>query len=471
MIKKVKQTIRKYNLLKKGERVVVAVSGGPDSTACLTVLASIAGDMDLELIVAHFNHGLRGKESDRDEQYSRRLAKKLGLLFCAGKLNKRIPAKGVSPEDFYRRQRYAFLEKTASGHRAQKIALGHHLNDQAETVLLNLLRGSGLEGLKGFLPIRDGRIIRPLIEISGQEIISFLEQAGMAYCRDSSNESGQYLRNRMRTELIPFLKDKYNPRIEENLAQMAEILRREDDFIRQHTAAVAKKIILQKKTGYAALNIKAVKKIAEAIRWRLLKNVMEDLTLSGNGISFLHVQAVNDLVTKNASGRRIALPDGIEARREYDQLILEKKRTRSPKNQYAYVMNVPGNIHVKERGLMIKATLVQNVKTNVPRKKNSVCLDWSKIEPPLVIRNRRDGDRIQPLGMSGRQKIKKYFIDHKIPADQRDGIMLLVDRLSVVYMENGHMSDRVKLLPTTKTLLKLVMTPDRTAGKGSGLPE
>ncbi|HNQ65535.1 MAG TPA: tRNA lysidine(34) synthetase TilS [Smithella sp.] len=470
MIKKVKQTIEKFDLLKKGERVVVAVSGGPDSTACLTVLASIAGDMDLELIVAHFNHGLRGKESDRDEQFARRLAKKLGLVFYAGKLNKKIRVKGISPEDFYRRQRYAFLEKTAAKHRAQKIALGQHLNDQAETVLLNLLRGSGLEGLKGFLPIREGRIIRPLIEVSAQEIISFLEQSGMAYCRDSSNESSQYLRNQIRAELIPFLKGKYNPRIEENLAQMAEILRREDDFIRQHAAAAAKKTMQQKKAGSVALNIHAVKKIPEAIRWRLLKMLLEDLTPSGDGISFLHVNAVNDLTQKNASGKKITLPAGIEARREYDQLILEKKRTRPKKNQYAYVMSVPGTVHVKERGLTIKATLVKKIKTDLSRMKNTACLDWSKIAPPLVVRNRRDGDWIQPLGMRGRQKIKKYFIDHKIPVAQRDDLLLLVDRLSVVYIEHRHISDRVKISPATKSVLKLAITPDRPVGKGSKPP-
>ena len=166
MIKKVNQTIEKYNLLEKGERVVVALSGGPDSTALLAVLASIAQALDLSLIVAHFNHGLRGAESDEDEKFSRDLSEKMGLSFVSGKMDQRKGNKGISPEDFYRRQRYDFLNKIAEDYQAQKIALGHNLQDQAETVLLNLLRGSGLEGLKGFLPIRDGKFIRPLMEIS-----------------------------------------------------------------------------------------------------------------------------------------------------------------------------------------------------------------------------------------------------------------------------------------------------------------
>ncbi|MFZ2398096.1 MAG: tRNA lysidine(34) synthetase TilS, partial [Smithella sp.] len=164
MIEKVRSTIDKYNLLEKGERVVVALSGGPDSTVLLEVLALVAQEVDLSLIIAHFNHGLRGAESDEDEIFSRNLSGKRGFVFVSGKMDQKKKGKGFSPEDFYRRERYKFLNKVAEEYQAQKIALGHNMQDQAETVLLNLLRGSGLEGLKGFLPIREGRYIRPLIE-------------------------------------------------------------------------------------------------------------------------------------------------------------------------------------------------------------------------------------------------------------------------------------------------------------------
>jgi tRNA(Ile)-lysidine synthase len=204
MIEKIRKTIKKYDLLEKGERVIVALSGGPDSTALLTVLVSKARELDLCLIVAHYNHGLRGMASDEDEQFSRELAESLGLIFVSGKMEQEKAAKGISPEDFYRRQRYVFLEKVASDYQAQKIALGHNLQDQAETVLLNLLRGSGLEGLKGILPKREGKIIRPLIEISRQEIISFLEKSGISYRKDSSNENRMYLRNQIWREWLKY---------------------------------------------------------------------------------------------------------------------------------------------------------------------------------------------------------------------------------------------------------------------------
>jgi tRNA(Ile)-lysidine synthase len=190
MIPKVVSTIEKYNLLEKGDCVVVALSGGPDSTALLAVLSTIAPDLGLTLIAAHFNHGLRGRESDEDEEFSRELAQRLGTAFRTGRMEPINDSRGVSPEDYYRRQRFDFLNKVAAGLHVQKIALGHNLQDQAETVLLNLLRGSGIEGLKGILPKRDGNIIRPLIEVSRREIIAYLNKKGISCRHDSSNESG-----------------------------------------------------------------------------------------------------------------------------------------------------------------------------------------------------------------------------------------------------------------------------------------
>lgn len=454
MLKKVYQTIEKYNLLERGNRVVVALSGGPDSTALLAVLGRLARKMDLTLIVAHFNHGLRGRESDADEKFSRDLAKQMGLPFCPGKMGDIKNKKGVSPEDFYRRQRYDFLEKVAKDYRAQKIALGHNLQDQAETVLLNLLRGSGLEGLKGFLPKRDGKIIRPLMEISRTEIISFLNKSEIAYRQDSSNENVIYLRNKIRRELLPYLKEKYNPRIEENLAQMAQILRVEDEFIQTQVAKALRSPSVQLTPRRIALKIEFLHTLSPAVRWRLFKTVLEDLSPAKNGITFLHVQSLENLTQKNKSGKKAVLPLKIEARREYDDLILERKKASPEQPQYKYVLNVPGTTYIKEKKITVKAELVKKRRVDFSSK-NQIYLDWDEIKQPVVIRNRRDGDWFQPLGMTGRQKIKDFFIDHKIPLNRRDEILLMADCVSVVYIENMHLNDRVKITPKTKNALKL----------------
>ncbi len=454
MIKKVQQTIEKYNLLKKGESVVVALSGGPDSTALLTVLFTIAQKMNLKLIVAHFNHRLRGREADADEKFSRDLAQKMDLHFFSGSMDKKSKKKGISPEDFYRRQRYDFLDKVAKDNGAQKIAIGHNMNDQAETVLLNLLRGSGLEGLKGFLPKRDGKIVRPLVEISRQEIISFLEAAGISYRVDKTNKDDVHLRNKIRMQLIPYLKENYNSKIEENLAQMAAILRNEDEFIKGYTAKMLQSPAIQKGETCVLLKVNLVKKMPVAIRWRLFKTILEDLSPENNGISFAHVVSLDDLMKKSASGRKVVLPMKLEARREYDDLILEKQKTSSGPVIFKRALVIPGSTYIKEKNLVVKSRIIK--KRNIDfGNRDVIYLDLDKLHLPVTVRNRREGDWFQPLGMTGRQKLKKYFIDHKILPSRRDEILLFVDKLSVICIETMHLNERVKISPQTNNVLKL----------------
>jgi|BarGraIncu01121A_1022015.scaffolds.fasta_scaffold02621_4 tRNA(Ile)-lysidine synthase len=455
MIKKVIKTIEKYKLLDKEDRVVAALSGGPDSTALLVALVQIAKQLDFSIIVAHYNHGLRGTSSDEDEKYSQELAIKLGLIFVSGKMDQKLRQKGKSPEDFYRQQRYQFLDKVAEDYNAQKIALGHNIQDQAETVLLNLLRGSGLGGLKGILPMREGKFIRPLIEVSRGEIIAFLSEAGISYCQDSSNESKIYLRNKIRFELIPYLKEKFNPRIEENLAQMAEILRQDDEYIRNSVQEALKSTYIQNQSNrIISLNIEYIKGLAPAIRSRLFKKILESLNPEKNGFSFSNIKALERLAQVTESGKRISLPLGIEAKREYDSLILERDKICLKQVDYEYPVNIPGIIHVKEtnRTISIEKTFRDKIDQH---NKNKVYLDLDKIQQPVILRNRRDGDRFQPLGMKGRQKIKSLFINQKIPRNKRNEVMLLVDRNSVIWIENIHLSERVKISPQTINILAL----------------
>lgn len=454
MIAKIHKTIKKYGLLEKGDSVVVGVSGGPDSIALLTGLVHLMKQYDLKLTVAHFNHGLRGRESDADEKYSRDLAEKLGLNFCAGNMDRKKNKKGLSPEDFYRRQRYDFLYKTAADYKARKIALGHHLNDQAETVLLNMLRGSGREGLKGILPMREGKIIRPLLETSRQEIISFLRKSHIPYREDSSNPNRVYLRNKIRAGLIPYLKKNYNPVIEETLAQTAEILRVENEFIEQCVDRALRSPDFQYASGRVSAQIDFLNRLPAAICRRVFKNILEDLAPSGNGIFFIHIRSVEDLLRQSASGKKLILPQGIQVRKEYDRLIFAKKNAFQKMARFDYVMDIPGAVIIKERGLKVSASMVRKSGIDLSAR-DKIYLDFERIKQPLRIRNRRNGDWFQPLGMNGRQKLKDFFIDHKIPAGRRDEIILLVDGISVIYIENMHLNDRVKITPQTKKVLEI----------------
>jgi tRNA(Ile)-lysidine synthase len=453
MIKKIEQTIKKYSLLANGDHVVVALSGGADSCALLLSLIGLTNTDGLKMVVAHFNHGLRDAESDGDEVFCRQLAQKFGLSFATERMRHLFIPKGVSPEDYFRRERYRFLDKVAVDHGANKIALGHHLHDQAETVLLNILRGSGLDGLKGFLPMRENKYIRPLMEVSRQEINDFLKEAGVEYRQDSSNNNKVYLRNHIRNELIPYLKEKYNPRIEQNLARMADIIRRDDEFIGECVSAILTSPHIQKKKNEVSFSAEYFKMLHISLGYRLLKAVLEGLAPDDKGFSSSHIQSLVDLVNKSSSGKSISLPYRLRAQKEYNHLIIKSDRIEKTQD-YEYPMTIPGTVDLRERHVILstRRATVDEVDFKCLCK---TYFDGDKIKEPLIIRNRRSGDWFKPLGMRGSQKISKLFIDRKIPRPKRNCIALIADQESVIWIENMHLSDRVKVSPETKNVLIL----------------
>lgn len=454
MINKVKKTIQKYNLLSRDDKVVVALSGGPDSVALLDSLVKIAPKMNLIIFVAHYNHKLRKNESEKDEAFCRKLSESYELIFLCGRMDITKKQKGESPEDFYRRQRYAFLNKVAKKNNAQKIALGHNLQDQAHTVLLRLVRGSSLEGLKGIEPIRENRYIRPLIEVSRREIIEYLSKNNISYRKDSSNKDEKYLRNKIRARLIPLLKKEFNPKIEEDLAQTAKILRGEDDFIKTHVAHALRSGYIIKNEKSASMNVDYLLGLHAALRSRLFKNILDDIITSKQAVTSKHINNVESILQNNVSGKSVSLPGSLIARREYNILILERKKPIRKKLIYKYELELGGHFYIRERkvDVFLKKMRPGNIDCKADDK---IYMDLDKLSSPLVLRNRRNGDWIEPMGMKGRKKIKDYLIDEKVPRAQRDEIMLIADADSVVWIEKKRLSERVKITSKTRNILEV----------------
>lgn len=465
MIEKIRQTIAKYRLLENGDRVIVAFSGGADSCALLLCLAGLAETFRLKLTVAHFNHGLRGAESDEDEMFCRKLAQELRLDFVREKMSRPSVPKGVSPEDYFRRERYRFLDKVATEHGGNKIALGHHLQDQAETILINLLRGSGLDGLKGFLPMRGNKYIRPLLEVSRHEISDYLKLAGIEYREDSSNKSNIHLRNHVRNELIPFLKEEYNPRIERCLARTAEIIRRDDEFINGFIGEILVSSDIQETKDEVSFSADFLKSLHAALGFRLIRSLLEGLAPEGKGFSSSHVQLLVDLAITGSSGKEISLPYNLRALKEYDRIVIKSKGGKDVKD-YEYPLSIPGKVDLKERHIILstRRARVDEIDFNCSCR---TYFDDGKIKGPLVVRNRRQGDWFEPLGTRGSQKIKKLFIDRKISRRKRDSIALIADHESVIWIEDMHLSDRVKVTSETRDVLILEIQP-LLRGNGPG---
>jgi tRNA(Ile)-lysidine synthase len=473
VLQKVRRTIEKYNMLDAEDRVGVAVSGGPDSIALLHVMRNIAAEFRLSLVIIHVNHGLRGDESEKEEQFVRTLGDSMKLPVAVRKIS--IPAirkrEQGSVENISRRERYRYFEEMTERYNLDKIALGHNQDDQAETVIMKFLRGSGLGGLRGILPVRDGMYVRPLIGVSRGEILAFLREEGVQYMNDSSNVDDIYVRNRIRNRLIPGLKEQYNPRLTENIARMADIIRLENDFIEQYVDDALLKLNIIYEGNQIGITIPDFKLLHPVLRLRIIKRLLQNRTSSKMKISYVHIKAVIDLIEGPRSNSLLNLPLGITVRREYDNLTILKdkdsslltdqhgkiKKTRKDDkwdiNDYYYDILIPGTVQIKEAGLTINfsCTGIEQVDFNA---ENTVFMDYDSLTYPLILRNMRTGDRMQPLGLGGTKKIKSIFIDKKIPRSKRGTIPLLVDQNSVLWIPGIQLSDRARVTDSTKTVLK-----------------
>jgi tRNA(Ile)-lysidine synthase len=469
MLNQVRKTIETHSMLAKGDHLLLAVSGGPDSVALLRVIAMLADEYRLRLTTAHLNHGLRGAESQREEAFVLNLSAEMGIACIRktvdiGALRK---GKGRSLEEIGREERYRFLDETAERCGAGKIATGHHRDDQAETVLIHLLRGSGPEGLKGILPMRDNRLIRPLLDVGRAEIIDFLCREGSGYVNDSSNRNPVFLRNRIRNGLIPELTAHYNPQLIAALCHTAGIIRREDDYLQ----GVVRRIIdhwgINLKGEEIAVHLADLHLLHEALQGRIIKLLLENAVPSRNGIGCRHVEAVLALSHKSDNRRlSLDLPFRILVEREGDVLRIRKEEERRargpkrimPKSGFEYPVEIPATIHLNAIDKIIRLELIE--KPNLREMKEqpqTAFMDYECMNHPLILRNIRPGDRIDLFGMGGTKKLKKYFIDRKIPNPLRTRIPLLVDSRSVIWIAGERISERVRVTGQTKKVLKAEM--------------
>jgi tRNA(Ile)-lysidine synthase len=477
MLKQIRRTIDKFHMLDIGDGVVVAVSGGPDSVALLSILEKLSEEYKLRLIVAHLNHGLRPGPADEDEDFVRQLCLRSGLICETKKIDAAFLCRrqNRSVEETARQERYRFLEEIRHRHQARKIALGHHAGDQTETVLMNLLRGSGREGLRGMQHIREGRYIRPLLGVTRVQINEYLELHHLPYRIDLSNADENFLRNTMRRRLIPELRARYNPRIEANLCRTAEILGREDDYLRavveKHDADTR---IVRKDAGMqeTRIIIPAFLELHEALQYRLIKKLLLEHAPKKQGIGYVHVCDVKALMQSVHPGASLHLPFGMEARREYDVLILcqciEAPHSVAEAMQIhenvpadcladgmiARDIGIPGVVRIETQNMMLSFDFVERSSFHFDDSR-TIYMDYACIVPPLVVRTPRKGDRIQPLGMCGTKKLKHYFIDKKLPVRLRSRIPLLVDGHSVICIIRHLLSERVKISEKTNKILRI----------------
>jgi tRNA(Ile)-lysidine synthase len=430
LLHKVKKTIDRFRMLGPSERVLVAVSGGPDSLALLHLLHALQDDLSISLTVAHLNHQLRGRESDADEEFVKQVAQGLGLKCLTRSVDVRQHAgmHQLSLEEAGRELRYAFLKDAAAATTSTRIAVGHTLNDQAETVLMRLVRGAGLAGLSAIYPVvrfSDAlSLIRPLIDVSRQEVLQFLEEKSLAYRTDASNQDLRFVRNRIRAEVLPYLAEHFNAKVIQALARYAELAGEDEAFL-SNLAETAAAHMLIRRSAEIHLTINELDKQPRALQRRILREALRQTTGSLRKVQFSHIESILQLTDPDMSGKRVQLPFGVSVRREFSELVFAPvAQAAAP---FFYRLSIPGSIEVPEARCRIDATVVDRESMDfslLDATSTTAIFDSRGLPAELIVRNRLPGDRYRTPG-GGRKKVKELMIEKKIPRSQRDRIPVL----------------------------------------------
>lgn len=457
MLTRVRDFIIRQKMLDKGDKVLAACSGGADSLALVHILSRLRSELGFSLAVAHVDHMFRGAESAADAAYVGEFCRRLGLEFYQTAIDVPafVEAEGASAQDAGRLLRYDYLRRVAAETGGAKIATGHHRDDQAETVLINLLRGAGGTGLGGMKAV-SGDVVRPLLAVSRADIEVYCAENNLAARLDSSNLNTDYLRNYIRLELLPLLREKFNPNLTETLCRTARLAVDEQDFL---DACVDREWpeVVREDAGTLTADCKRLEKLHIALCRGIIRLMILKKKGTLKGISFLHVERVIELVLHGAAGSVIQLPGGLVARKGYGWMALETWR--SPEatgiEPPGITLTVPGWTAVPTLGIRLKAVLTD--KPPLAAAGQFAVFDWQQLTPPLYVRTRQEGDRFQPAGFQGTKKLKDFFIDAKVPRRRRDGIPIISDEQGIVWVAGFRQAARGKPAGHTSKFLHLTI--------------
>lgn len=455
LVAQLMKTNQRYQMFEQGEGIVVGVSGGPDSLALLHALLTLRESWGLRLVAVHVHHGLRGAAADADAAFVR--------LFC---LNHEVPfylfeadisamaqASGVSFEMEGRRYRYEAFEQVAAEEGCAKIAVAQNLNDQCETVLMRLFRGSGLKGLGGILPVRDGRIIRPLIEVPRTDIEAYCSLNDLEPRMDHTNLESDYERNRIRLEVIPYLEAHFNPGLADTLARTADLFR-EDERLLERVTQEAYEVIRLASSGAAAsevgMSLKAFSGYEPALKRRLIRHLARE-ACGGvlTDFSQAHTEAVLELTTRHEGSKSLQL-GVVEAERVYDVLWMRRTGAERLKDSEAALesrASLDGENPLKWEVLLEPITREQW--TLRRGASDGIAVDLDLVQGALCVRYREPGDRFKPFGMQESKKLKRFMIDEKIPEAKRHKIPLVCDENRIIWVYGYRMSEEVRVGQST----------------------
>ena len=448
MVKKVLKFINENRILKDGDSVILGVSGGADSICMLEILCKLKEKLNLSLCVVHVNHGIRGQAAKNDAIFVEKACADLGVDFLLYNID--VPdivnKTGMSEEEAGRKERYRIFYSILKQKGADKIAVAHNLNDNSETVLFNLFRGTGIKGLTG-IPIKRDSIIRPLLCCSREEIEQYLNDINMSYCTDITNKSTEYTRNKIRLELLPYIKENINKKAEYNIVNAAEKLGDINDYLEQQIGIEYKRCVKENKILSEAWNVHP------AIRNQIIRNLIGHQAGSLKDVTNVHIKQVTDLFGMPVS-KKVNLPYDLLAEKDYDGIVIKKNQPVISLQNKSEKILIDNNVIYKDDRIRISMEKEEFDWKNIEKIVYTKWLDYDKIDK-LILRTRREGDYIIIDDKGSKKKLKDYFINEKIPKEKRDNMLLLADGSHIVWIPGYRISSYYKVTESTKHIVRL----------------
>ncbi|HIT90303.1 MAG TPA: tRNA lysidine(34) synthetase TilS [Candidatus Merdenecus merdavium] len=475
MIGQVFEFVNKYHMIHSGDKVIVGVSGGADSVCLLFVLMELKKDLDFEVMVVHVNHGLRGEESDQDQYFVEHLCKTLDL-FC---MSVNVSAedygkeKGISTEEAGRELRYEAFEQACEKYGGNKIATAHNENDVSETVLLNLIRGSGLRGLKGIDPIRD-HIIRPILCLTRDQIENYLENKQISYRTDRTNFEKEYTRNKIRLDVLPYMENHINAKAISHIAHTARHISQAEAYLQRVAHKKSKEIVIEQDPWVIVIDTERLKKEEDIIQQYILRNCVGMVSNQLKDISYHHIESLR-MLNDNQVGKKVTLPYGIYGEKGYDTLKIYREKTKSNQQgtngksekreehkEDTLSVVVPGTYRFQDFCITFSLEDVETAK--IQENKYTKWFDYDTMKFGLLVRTRRPKDYLVIDRQGSKKKLKSYMIDEKIPRQLRDGIPLITDGSHILWVIGYRISEEYKVTKSTKNILKIQVDGGNTHG-------
>lgn len=461
MIDRIKKEFIKFindnKLINVGDGIVVGLSGGPDSVCLLNLLVSIKEEFNLKLAAVHINHMLRGDAANEDEEFCLKLCKELDVDFFSERIdvNKYSKENNLSSETAGREVRYNTFNKIMYQKGFNKIATAHNANDQAETIIMRMMRGTGLEGLCGIPVIRENRYIRPILFMERKDIEAYCEEIEIEARIDKSNLERIYSRNKVRLDIIPYMKDNFNIDVISAINRMSILLQEDNEYILSEVETIYKENV--QKDERSSLIKNDIFKLNNSIKKRIIRRVIKDICGNKYDIEMKHIEDIIQL-SRNKTGKQIDLPNNVVAINEYGDIRVKLRDVNELIEEKQHVLSKEKILHNK---IQFNSYIVEFNVTESDNKwkysNNSLIkhFDFDKINGNIIIRYRKNGDKIIPLGLNGSKKVKDVFIDMKIPKEKRDFIPIVEFGGDIAWIVGVKLSDKYKVDVNTKNILKI----------------